>query len=101
MVMRIGGKRRKSRAKLRRTAKERGTIKINKFLQTFNDGEKVQLKADGSYQAGIYHLDYHGKVGIINGKQGKCYKVIIIDGKKKKDLIVHPIHLKKVAISSK
>ncbi|MCB9359182.1 50S ribosomal protein L21e [Candidatus Woesearchaeota archaeon] len=101
MVKRIGGKRRKSRAKIRRPSQERGRIPITKHMQTFEEGEKVQLKAEPSYQAGLYHLDFHGKVGIIAGKQGTCYRVAITDGKKVKNLIVHPVHLKRLMTSKK
>lgn len=65
-------------------------------MQEYAEGERVQLKAESAYQKGLYHLDYHGKIGTIAGKQGDCYKVGLKDGKKDKLLIVHPVHLKKM-----
>jgi len=97
MVKRIGGNRRKSRAKLRKPVDKRGKISIRRFFQELTDGERVQLLAEPAVQTGLYHLDFHGKSGIVSGKQGECYKVTIKDGKKEKVLIVHPVHLKKMA----
>lgn len=95
MVQRIGGARRKSRAKMRKPVKSRGKISITDYFQKFNEKDIVQLKAEPAVQKGIYHLDFHGKYGVISGKQGACYKVTIKDGKKEKCLLVHPVHLKK------
>lgn len=81
---------------MRKDIKDRGKISITKYFQKFTDGDKVQLKAEPAVQKGIYHLDFHGKTGVINGMQGKCYKVGIKDGKSEKCLLVHPIHLKKL-----
>lgn len=95
MVKRIGGNRRKSRQKLRKPVQARGKIPITKYLQEFAVGDRVQLAAESSVQNGLYHLDYHGKSGLISGKQGACYIVDIVDGSKTKKLIVHPVHLKR------
>jgi len=94
MVKRIGGTRRKSRFKMRKPVSSRGKISITNYFQKFEDGDIVQLKAEPAVQKGIYHLDFHGKSGIVAGMQGACYKVTIKDGKKEKCLLVHPIHLK-------
>jgi large subunit ribosomal protein L21e len=96
MVKRLGGNRRKSRAKMRKQVCTRGKISITNYLAKYEDGDKVQLKAEPAIQTGIYHLDYHGNVGIIKGKQGECYKVLINNKNKEKTLIVHPIHLKRL-----
>jgi len=96
MVQRIGGTRRKTRFKLAKTRRARGKISIRKFFQEFNIGEKVVLKAEPSYQKGMYHPRFHGRCGIIKGQQGRNYSIEIKDGKLKKHLIVHPIHLKKI-----
>lgn len=95
MVQRIGGFRRKTRGKLSKRIGEKGRIIISRFLQRFEEGEKVKLAADPAYQKGMYHPRFHGKAGVVKGKEGSCYKVEIKDGKKAKLLIVHPIHLRK------
>ena len=95
-MRRKGGFRRKTRSKLKKNRNDRGKISIAKYLQTFNDGEKVCLKAEPAVQKGMYFPRFHGKHGTIKGKKGKCYIVGIQDKNKGKDLIVHPIHLTKI-----
>jgi large subunit ribosomal protein L21e len=96
MVQRIGGNRRKTREIYKRHSKDKGTVKIANFMQTFENGDKVCLKADSSYQKGMYFHRFHGKTGIITSKKGWCYIVKINDRKKEKELIVHPVHLKRL-----
>lgn len=94
-MKRIGGNRRKTRKKLRIGVKNKGKLPITKYLQKFNNGDKVILSAYPGYQKGMYHPRFHGKMGEVNGMQGKNYFVQIKDGKVKKDVLVHPVHLKK------
>ena len=78
------------------TKDDKGRIRLKDFFQEFKDGDRVVLKADPGYQRGMYHTRFHGKSGVIKGKQGECYKVIINDGALSKTLLTHPVHLKKV-----
>jgi len=96
MVQRVGGARRKTRGKFSKSVRQKGKFSVNKFFQDFNDGEQVVLKAESSYQRGMYFRRFHGKSGIVKGKQGKCYQISIKDRTKAKTLIVHPVHLMKV-----
>lgn len=96
MVTRIGGFRRKTREKLRKNLRQRGKISLTNYFQKFEDGEKVCLKAESSIQTGMYFPRFHGKNGIIVGQKGKCYNVQIQDKDKKKVVVVHPVHLKKL-----
>jgi len=96
MTRRVGGFRRKTRSKLRKRSGTRGKISIRKYLQKFNVGDRVCLKAEPAVQHGMYFPRFHGKHGKIVGKQGKCYIVGIKDKLKEKELIVHPVHLSKV-----
>ena len=97
MVKRRGSRIRKSRKKLLTSRREKGKLPVTRHFAKFNDKEKVVLKRVASVQKGIYHMRFHGKVGVISGKQGICYKVKIRDGLKQKTLIVHPTHLKRMA----
>ena len=94
-MKRIGQARRKTRHKLSKKVKEQGKLSISKYFQTFESGDKVLLVAEPAVQKGIYHMNYYGKMGIVKGKQGKCYEVKIKDRTKEKMLIIHPVHLKK------
>ncbi|AJF61039.1 TPA: 50S ribosomal protein L21e [Candidatus Woesearchaeota archaeon] len=90
-----GSFRRKTRGKLSKGHKEKGKISLRKFFQEFKNGEKVVMKAEPAYQNGMYYPRFHGKSGMVLGKRGECYEVLIKDGRKEKLLIVHPIHLKR------
>ncbi len=94
MTKRLGGFRRKTRSKLRKNYRQKSKISISNYLQKFKIGDKVLLKAEPAVQNGMYFPRFHSKVGMVKGKQGSSYKVLIKDGKKDKFLIVHPIHLK-------
>ncbi|MCX8147318.1 MAG: 50S ribosomal protein L21e, partial [Candidatus Woesearchaeota archaeon] len=62
----------------------------------FKEGDKVMLDANPSVHRGMYFPRFHGKCGVIKGRRGFCYEVLINDLGKEKILIIHPIHLKKL-----
>lgn len=95
MPERKGGNRRKTRQKFSKGLREKGKISLTKYFQEFKEGEKVTLLIESAYQKGMYHRKFYSKTGIVNGKQGKCYLVNIVDGKKEKTVIVHPVHIQK------
>ncbi len=96
MVTRIGGARRKTRAKFKKGYREQGKISLRRYLQRFEDGEKVVLLAEPAVQRGLYFRRFHGKIGTVTRSLGSCYEVRILDARKEKRLIVHPVHLRKV-----
>lgn len=85
------GYRRRTR-NLRVNVRDRGKIKINRYLQKFKEGDVVSIAIDPSYQA-IPHPRFNGKSGKVVGRQGRCYYVEIRDCEKKKNVIVAPEHL--------
>lgn len=93
MVDRVGGMRRKTRQKLRKSVSSRGKMSLRRFLQTFELGDKVKLNAEPAYQKGMYHPRFYGKIGTVTKKMGRCYEVQINDFTKKKIVVVHPVHL--------
>ncbi len=95
MAQRIGGFRRKTRDKLKKPINERGKIRITQYMQTFKLGDKVLLKIDSALHRGMPFPRFHGKVGMVAGMQGACYKIAIDDGEKRKTLLVHPGHLQR------
>ncbi len=96
MTKRLGGFRRKTRSKLRKNHRDKGKISITRYLQEFKLNDKILLKAEPAVQKGMYFPRFHGKPGVVLGKQGSSYRILIKDGEKDKILIVHPIHLKKI-----
>ena len=94
-MKRIGGFRRKTRHKLSKNIKERGKIGITRFFRKFIEGDRVCLNAEPAYQKGMYNPRFHGKIGTVVGKKGKCYEIKFKDIKKEKKVVVHPVHLKR------
>ncbi len=94
MTKRIGGFRRKTRNKLKKNIRKRGKISLTRYFQEFNENDRVILSAEPAVQKGMYFPRFHGLTGIVKGKKGNCYEIIIKDGGKQKTLVVHPVHLK-------
>ncbi len=96
MVKRIGSSIRKTRHKYRKSFREKGKLSLNAFFQSFDAGQKVCLKTNPSIQKGRFHPRFHGKIGVIKEKIGRCYLVSVRDKGKEKLLQVHPVHLKAI-----
>ncbi len=96
MVKRMGGMRRKTRSKLRKSPEMKGKISITRYLQVLKTGDQVLLKIEPSVHKGMFYPRFHGKTGIIVDARGKCYDVEIQDGKKRKILVVHPVHMRRI-----
>lgn len=94
-MKRIGGFRRKTRSLFRKDKRNKGKISLGSYFQIFNIGDRVNLTVEPSIRKGMYHPRFVGKAGIIKGKAGRCYEILIQDIKKKKTLIVHPVHLRR------
>jgi large subunit ribosomal protein L21e len=91
----LAEKRRKSRHKMTKPLREKGKVSIRSYFATFKEGEKVLIKLNPSYSEGSFHTRFNGKPGIVKDKKGKCYEVTIRDMNKDKNLIVHPVHMKR------
>lgn len=85
----------KSGRKLKKKVRERG-LKLRKFLQTFELGQRVVIDIEPASQKGMPHPRYQGRSGIVVGQRGRAYLVQIRDGGKIKTLISRPEHLKAV-----
>lgn len=80
---------------MRKNIRERGKISLTKYFQELEEGQQVLLKAEPAIQNGMYFRRFHGNVGKVVGKRGRCYEVAIKDQNKDKTVIVHPVHLRK------
>lgn len=94
-MKRIGKGRRKTRHLYSKGAALRGKMRLSRFLQEFQPGERVHLTVEPAYQKGMYFRRFVGKTGTIIRKEGKCYHVRILDRTKEKTAVVHPVHLKR------
>jgi large subunit ribosomal protein L21e len=92
---RIGGYRRRTRDKLSKSPREKGKISLTRYFQIYKIGDKVKLNLESSITKGKFCPRYNGKVGVVVGSEGECYKVKIRDIHKEKVILVHPIHIRK------
>ncbi|MBI3034296.1 50S ribosomal protein L21e [Candidatus Woesearchaeota archaeon] len=93
MTKRIGSRRRKTKQFMTKPRSVKGRYPIQGMIQAFAPGEKVVLKAEPSIHKGLYFRRFHGRIGEIIGKNGKCYEVSLSEGSKQKKLIINPVHL--------
>lgn len=96
MVKRIGSARRKTRKRISKNIRERGKISISRYVKTFKKGERVLIKIEPSVHKGMPFRRYHGVSGTIIAKKGRCYELAVTDGSKRKIIIAHPCHLRRL-----
>lgn len=94
MVKKSRGFRARTRKKLRQKPSYRPPI--TKFLEEFAIGQRVVVVQEPSSHKGMPFPRFKGKIGKITGKRGKSYLVEIRDGKKIKQVISRPEHLKTI-----
>lgn len=96
MTTRMDGFRKRTRRKFKKDQSAKGKLSIRNYLQKFNVGDKVSLTVEPAIQTGMYRPKFMGLIGTVVSKKGQCYNVEINDMSKKKTVVVHPVHLKKV-----
>jgi large subunit ribosomal protein L21e len=101
MVKRSHGYRVGSRKLMTKKTRQRGMPSLGKLLQTYNEGDRVDIIIDSAIHGGQPHRRYHGRVGIILGRRGRSYEVTTTLGKKTKLLIIRPEHLRPSGSKSK
>jgi large subunit ribosomal protein L21e len=94
MAKRSKGFRKKTRGKLRQKSGYRPPI--TRFLEEFTVGQRVVIFHEPSSQKGMPFPRFKGIAGKVIGKRGKSYLVEIKDGKKIKQVISRPEHLKAI-----
>lgn len=94
MVQKSKGRRRRTRKLLRVKARERSPI--TRYLQEFKVGSKVVVKPNPSSHKGMPFKRFFGRTGTVMDKRGKSYIIKIKDGKKEKNIISRPEHLKAI-----
>lgn len=94
MVQKSKGRRKGTRNLLKVKARERPPI--TRYLQEFKIGSKVVIKPNPSSHKGMPFKRFFGRTGTVINKKGKSYIIKIKDGKKEKDIISRPEHLKAI-----
>jgi ribosomal protein L21E len=70
-------------------------IKPSEHFKEFKEGDKVALAPNPAHK-GHFPPTFFGRTGIVLKKVCKSYEVRFLNGKTYKNLVVYPIHLKKI-----
>jgi len=92
MVQKSKGPKKRTRYLLKKGVREK--TPITKYLQEFKLGSRVIIKPNPSSHKGMPFKRFFGQLGTVVDKRSKSYIVKIKDGKKEKNIIVRPEHLK-------
>jgi large subunit ribosomal protein L21e len=95
MVKASKGYRRRTRYVMQKRARDRGLSPITRIFQTFEVGEKANINLDPSVHKGVPHVRFHGHTGTVVRMQGEAYLIDVRMGRKMKQVIVRPEHLRK------
>jgi len=79
----------------RKTLKNKGKIKLSRYFQDFEKGERVAVIKELALQP-RFPQKLQGRTGIIDGKRGNSYILKIKDLNKEKIYIIHPVHLMRI-----
>ena len=79
-------------SKRSRKLKGKSRVSIARQVKTFNVGDKIVITPKAK-RAGLPHLRFSGRNGVIVEKRGKSYVVEVKDLASKKQVVVGPIHL--------
>lgn len=88
------GQRKKTRYKYKKELRKRGIAPVTSVIQEFDEGQKVHIVVDSSVQKGMPHRRFHGRTGVITGRQGRAWVLEINDGRSTKTVVARPQHLK-------
>lgn len=94
--MTTSGKGTRSRTRSKLSGEKRKKFKVEPFLQEFMEGQRVAVKQDPSSHGGMPHIRYKGRVGVIKSRRGSAYVLTMKVGRKVKELITRPEHLKAI-----
>ncbi len=95
-MKRSKGQRQGTRFIASRSKDERGRLNINRIIHEYSEGDNVAIVIDGGQQKGMPNRRFQGRTGVISGKQGAAWVVIVKDGNKTKTVVARPEHLKPV-----
>lgn len=75
--------------------RDKGKIKLSRYFKRINEGDQVAIVPELGVKS-AFPKRLRGKSGKVIGNRGN-YKVIELkDGDKKKQFIIHPVHLKQL-----
>ena len=88
------GMRHGTRSLYRKHFRERGLAPLGKLLIKYKLNDRVDVIPDPSIQKTLPHKRFYGKVGTIVELRGRAFMIEIMDGEKKKNIILKKEHLR-------
>ena len=79
----------------RKPVRERGKLQLSRYFQELKEGDFVAISRERTI-ASVFPKRLQGITGVVEGRRGKAYMIKIKDGNKEKELLIEPIHLKKI-----
>lgn len=76
--------------------KKCANVTVNKIMEEFEKGAKVQVVIDSSYHPGLPDKGFHGLTGYVKQSRGKAYEVELKKGKKDFMVVTNSVHLKRL-----
>jgi large subunit ribosomal protein L21e len=88
------GMRQGTRKLYKKHYRDRGLAPLGKLLIKYKVNDRVDIIPDPSIQKTLPHRRYYGKVGTIVEMRGRAFMVQVLDGDKKKHIILKKEHLR-------
>ncbi len=82
-----------------RPIRNKGKLSFSRYFQKFETGERVALVKEQGTMAHFSHR-MQGRTGVVIAKRGSAYVIEVKDLGKIKQIITHPINLKRVLVSA-
>ena len=79
----------------RKPVRTRGKLQFSRYFQELKEGDFVAISREPAVQSSFPER-LQGITGTIKKRQGKAYIITIKDGNKEKEILIEPIHLKKI-----
>jgi large subunit ribosomal protein L21e len=79
----------------RKPIRTRGKLQLSRYFQELNKGDFVAISREKAIQSS-FPKRFQGITGVVEEKRGKAYIIKIKDGNKDKQILIEPIHLKKI-----
>ena len=73
----------------------KGKVRFSEYFKKLKEGDRVAIVTELAEKP-RFPKRIHGKTGVVIGARGKSYIVKTKDINKEKQMIIHPIHLKKL-----
>ena len=84
----------------RKKIRTRGKLSLSRYFQELKQGDIVAVAREPAVQS-AFPERMQGRTGMVEGRRGRTYIVMIKDHNKEKKFLIEPIHLKKITSNTK